>query len=82
MIEVSVKETSSYYEFSIKDNGIGIEKNQYEKIFKIFQSLNPSKVSTGVGLSIVKKIVNQYQGEVWLDSELGVGSTFFFTIKK
>ncbi len=82
LIEVSVKETPSYYEFSIKDNGIGIEKHHYEKIFKIFQSLNPSKVSSGIGLSIVKKIVNQYQGEVWLVSELGVGSTFFFTIKK
>ena len=82
LIEVKVLEKPSFYEFSIKDNGIGIEKQHHEKIFKIFQSLHPSLESSGIGLSIVKKIVNQYQGEVWLESEVGLGSTFFFTLKK
>lgn len=81
-IEIAVQEKPSHYQFSIKDNGVGIEKQHFEKIFKIFQSLNPHKESSGIGLSIVKKIVNQYQGEVWVTSEPGVGSTFFFTLKK
>ena len=54
----------------------------YDKIFKIFQSLKKSKDSTGVGLSIVKKIINLYGGEIWLKSEINKGTTFYFTIKK
>ncbi|MGG6230728.1 ATP-binding protein [Tenacibaculum sp. SDUM215027] len=82
IIEIDVKDQNSLYEFSIKDNGIGIEKKHYDKIFKIFQSLKNTKDSTGIGLSIVKKIVNFYQGEIWLESEINKGTTFFFTIKK
>jgi len=82
LIEVDVIERPSYYQFSIKDNGIGIEKKNYDKIFKIFQSLNTNKESTGIGLSIVKKIVDSYKGEVWLDSEVGKGTTFYFTLIK
>ncbi len=81
-IDVDVKERNSYYEFSIKDNGIGIADEFHEKIFKIFQSLHKNKESTGIGLSIVKKIVDLYHGNVWLESEKGVGTTFYFTIKK
>ena len=72
----------NHYEFSVRDNGIGIEKQFHDKIFKIFHSLNKSKDSTGIGLSIVKKIVNLHKGEIWLDSEPGKGSTFYFTLKK
>lgn len=82
LIEVDVQEFPSYYQFSIKDNGIGIEKNNFEKIFKIFQSLTVNKESSGIGLSIVKKIINFYKGEIWLESEVGVGTTFYFTISK
>ena len=81
-INIDVKEQKSYYEFSIKDNGIGIEKRHFDKIFKIFQSLKKSEDSSGIGLSIVKKIVDIYKGEIWLVSEINKGTTFYFTIKK
>jgi PAS domain S-box-containing protein len=82
LVEINVKEKLNAYEFSVRDNGIGIEKQFHDKIFKIFHSLNKSKDSTGIGLSIVKKIVNLHEGEIWLDSEPGKGSTFYFTLKK
>lgn len=82
IIEIDYVEKTSYFQFSIKDNGIGIEKKNYDKIFKIFQSLNVAKESTGVGLSIVKKIVSMYGGEIWVKSEIGKGSEFLFTLKK
>jgi PAS domain S-box-containing protein len=82
LIEIDVVSKPNHYEFSIRDNGIGIEKRFHDKVFKIFHSLNKSKESTGIGLSIVKKIVNLHQGEIWLDSEPGKGSTFYFTLKK
>lgn len=81
-IDINVKELPDYYQFSISDNGIGIEEKFHEKIFKIFYSLNKSKDSTGIGLSIVKKIVNLHNGKVWLESQLGKGTTFYFTLKK
>ncbi|OIQ20337.1 ATP-binding protein [Lacinutrix sp. MedPE-SW] len=81
-IIIDVEDVNSHYKFSIKDNGIGIEKQFHEKIFKIFHSLKKSKDSTGIGLSIVKKIVNLHEGEIWLDSEPNVGTTFYFTLKK
>ena len=82
LIEINVSERTSFFEFSIKDNGIGIEKKHHKKIFKIFNSLQESKTSTGIGLSIVKKIVDLYNGEIWLTSKPGIGTTFSFTIKK
>lgn len=82
LIEIDVQEEKSFYQFSIKDNGIGIEKKYHDKIFKIFHALQESKESTGIGLSIVKKIVDLYKGEIWIDSEVGKGTTFHFTLKK
>lgn len=82
IINIDVKEHQSFYRFSVEDNGIGIEKRHFNKIFKIFQSLKKSENSSGIGLSIVKKIVNIYKGEVWLESEVNKGTTFYFTIKK
>lgn len=82
IIQIDVLEEESYYQFSIKDNGIGIDKRYHKKIFNIFQVLDNDKSSTGIGLAIVKKIVSQYDGEIWVKSELGKGSTFFFTLKK
>ncbi len=82
IVEIDFEEKPSFYQFSVKDNGIGIEKKFHDHIFKIFQSLHKSKESTGIGLSIVKKIVDVYEGNIWLESELGKGTTFFFTIKK
>ena len=82
IIEIDVKDLGTHYQFSVSDNGIGIEKKYHDNIFKIFQSLQEGKDSSGIGLSIVRKIVDYYQGEVWLDSELNEGTTFYFTLKK
>jgi PAS domain S-box-containing protein len=75
-------ETPQDYIFSIKDNGPGIAKENQEKIFKIFQSLETSDKSTGLGLSIVKKIVETYNGAIWIESKMGKGTTFFIKFKK
>ncbi|MCT4630368.1 PAS domain S-box protein [Winogradskyella sp.] len=82
LIEINVEDEDRYYKFSIKDNGIGIEPKFHEKIFKIFHSLNKRKDSTGIGLSLVKKIVNMHNGKIWLDSTPGETTTFYFTLKK
>jgi PAS domain S-box-containing protein len=81
-ITIDVKDYNSFYKFSIKDNGIGIQEKHFKSIFKIFQSLKKGENSSGIGLSIVKKIVDIYKGEVWLESEIEKGTTFYFTIKK
>ncbi len=81
-INIDVEDYNSFYKFSIKDNGIGIRKKHFKSIFKIFQSLEKAKNSSGIGLSIVKKIVDIYDGEIWLESKIEIGTTFYFTIKK
>lgn len=82
LIEIEAKPLKNHYQFSIKDNGIGIEKKFHDKIFKIFHSLKKSKNSTGIGLSIVKKIIDLHEGDIWLESHPGKGTIFYFTIKK
>ncbi len=82
LIEVSFEDKTTHFVFQIKDNGVGIEKEYFDKIFKIFQSLGNNKNSTGIGLSIVKKIIEIYDGEIWLESEPKIGTSFFFTLKK
>jgi signal transduction histidine kinase len=83
-IDVGAIEEDGQKVFFVRDNGIGIEKNYYQKIFEIFQRLPSGKKigeGTGVGLTIVKRIIEHHGGKVWLDSELGKGTTFFFTLK-
>ncbi|MEM9364259.1 MAG: PAS domain S-box protein [Bacteroidota bacterium] len=82
VIEIGYRETKKYWEFSIKDNGVGIPEEYHEKIFQIFQSIGNQERSTGIGLSIVKKIIDRYNGKVWLESEIGAGTTFYFTLAK
>lgn len=82
LIEWSFRDIGLFYEFSISDNGIGIEKKHFERIFQVFQALTKSKESTGIGLSIVKKVIKSMGGNIWLDSEVGKGTTFYFTIPK
>ncbi|WP_422861992.1 PAS domain-containing sensor histidine kinase [Flagellimonas sp. W118] len=82
LVEIDYKEHETHWEFSIKDNGVGIPKEYHEKIFQIFQSIGNNERSTGIGLSIVKKIIDRYRGKVWLESEIGEGTTFYFTLEK
>jgi PAS domain S-box-containing protein len=82
IVQIDVLENKSFYQFSVKDNGIGIEKVYVDKIFKLFHSLKSNKESSGIGLSIVKKIVSLYKGEIWIKSEPKIGTTFYFTLKK
>ncbi len=83
-IKVGCIEENGFWKFSITDNGPGIEEKYFEKIFKIFQSLAPrdESESTGIGLTVVKKIVELYKGKIWLESKVGQGTTFFFTFPK
>lgn len=68
--------------FEVQDNGVGMPKEIHSKIFDTFKSFTTSKHSTGLGLSIVKKIIDFYQGEIWLESQEGVGTTFYVKLKK
>ena len=82
LVEVLWDEEVNFWHFTIKDNGVGIPKKYHQKIFDIFQSIGENERSTGIGLSIVKKIIDRYGGRVWVDSEEGAGTEFHFTIKK
>jgi len=83
-VHISFADDGESWKFSVKDNGPGIPEDQFEKIFKIFQTLQAKDEfeSTGVGLTIVKKIVEMYGGKVWPESTIGEGTTFYFTLPK
>ncbi|MCA9732481.1 MAG: PAS domain S-box protein [Deferribacteres bacterium] len=83
-IMVCSKTDESNHIFRVADNGPGIDERHFEKIFQIFQTLNPRDEfeSTGVGLTLIKKIIEMYGGKVWLESELGKGSTFYFSLPR
>jgi len=83
-IKVGCVEQDGFWKFSVADNGPGIEEKHFEKIFEIFQTLptSPYFEGTGVGLTVAKKIVELYNGKIWVESKVGEGSTFFFTLPK
>ena len=81
-VTVSCGVIFGFYEFHIKDNGIGIPKDAEHRVFEIFQKLNNNKDSNGVGMSIVKKIVENYGGKIWFESEVGKGTTFKFNLPR
>ncbi len=83
-IHVGCAEEGELWKFWVSDNGPGIEEKYFEKIFQMFQTLasRDSYESTGVGLTIVKKIVERMGGTVWVESQVGLGSTFLFTLPK
>ena len=80
-IKISYQPTPAGWKFKVSDNGIGIEKSEIKRIFYIFQRLHKQDYEgTGIGLANCKKIVELHNGEIWVDSILGKGSTFYFTI--
>lgn len=81
-IEVGFTDKPDEYLFFVKDNGKGIAKAYFEKIFNIFTKLDNNSQSSGIGLSIVKKIINRYNGRIWPESIENEGTTFYFTLPK
>lgn len=83
-IEISYDETENFYNFHVKDNGIGIPDKDFSKIFDMFSRLHSTKdyEGQGIGLAFCKKIVELHHGNIWVTSEFGKGSTIHFTIRK
>ena len=83
-IKIGCVEENGFWKFSVADNGSGIEEKHFERIFQMFQTLSPRDEfkSTGIGLTVIKKIVELYEGKVWVESKMGEGSTFFFTLPR
>ncbi|MBI5950760.1 MAG: PAS domain S-box protein [Chloroflexi bacterium] len=68
--------------FFVRDNGIGIEKQYHDRIFSLFSKLNPETEGTGIGLALVRRIIEVHKGRIWLESEPGKGATFYFTLNQ
>ena len=83
-IHISAINERDQYLFSVRDNGIGMESKHLERIFTIFKRLHTKDEyeGTGIGLAIVEKIIHQFDGQIWVESEPGTGSTFYFTIPR
>jgi two-component system NtrC family sensor kinase len=83
-VQIGYNDKGDMHEFYVKDNGIGIDKKYHQEIFGIFKRLHKESEyeGTGAGLSIVKKIIDDHKGSIWVDSELGKGAAFYFTIPK
>ncbi|MBA7540122.1 Phytochrome-like protein cph1 [subsurface metagenome] len=82
-VEISCDASEKSYLFKVKDNGIGIEEEYLSRIFGVMERLTPQEYEgTGFGLNICKKVVDKFDGNIWVESKPGEGSTFFFTIPR
>jgi light-regulated signal transduction histidine kinase (bacteriophytochrome) len=82
-IEISAKAVNGQWEFAVKDNGMGIEPEYHDKIFEVFRRLHGKRIpGTGIGLAICQRVVERYSGRIWVESEVGNGSTFRFILPK
>jgi light-regulated signal transduction histidine kinase (bacteriophytochrome) len=81
-IHISSHRRKTYWCFSVQDKGIGIAPKYKEKIFVVFQRLHTRQEypGTGIGLALCKRIIDRHNGEIWFDSTLGQGTTFYFTL--
>ena len=82
LVVIGVVEKEVEWQFYVKDNGEGISKQYFNKIFKIFEKIDDNQNATGIGLAIVKRIIDFYGGKIWLESQVFKGTTFYFTIPK
>ncbi len=83
-IEITAEEHANEWKFAIKDNGAGIDTNNQQRIFRLFHTIGTSAQSqgNGIGLAMCKRIVERHGGRIWVESRLGEGSSFYFTIAK
>jgi len=83
-VEIGCRDKNEFYEFFVKDNGIGIDPKYHQRIFGIFKRLYTvhEYEGTGAGLAIVKRVMDDHGGKIWVESEPGKGATFYLTIPK